>query len=200
MESVKEDLRSVRRRQTHDVIARAAVQLALERGAAAVTVDAIAAAAGVSRRTFFNYFPSKENALIQGPPEPSDEEVERFVTDTGLSWLEALRLLLIDHASLIEGRRSEVLDSHRLLRANPELLAPLHARFAEFEESLADVVRRRGEVTGVAVDASLVAAVCTGLLRVAADRWLADSEAPPPGRLTELVGEAVGSLRDLFSA
>lgn len=200
MGSTKEDLRSARRRQTHDVIARAAVRLALERGASSVTVDEIAAAAGVSRRTFFNYFPCKEDALVQGPPEPNDEEVERFVTDTGLSWLEALRLLLVEHASLIEGRGSEVRDSHLLFQANPELLAPLHARFAAFEKSLADVIRQRGETTGAPVDAVLVAAVCTGLLRVAADRWLAGSDAPPPGRLTELVGEAVGSLRDLLSS
>jgi len=200
VESVKQDLRSARRRQTRDVIAAAAVELALERGASAVTVDEIAAAAGVSRRTFFNYFPCKEDALLRDLPEPDDDEVARFVTDTGLSWLEALRPLLVEHASLIEGRRSEVLDSHLLLQRNPALLAPLHARFAAFEESLADVIRRRGETTGAPVDATLVAAVCTGLLRVAVDRWLAGTDAPPPGRLTELVGEAVDSLHELLSS
>ncbi|SEP23324.1 TetR family transcriptional regulator [Trujillonella endophytica] len=47
----------------------AAVRLVAERGFAAVTVDDVAAAAGTSRRTFFNYFPTKVAALFDPDPE-----------------------------------------------------------------------------------------------------------------------------------
>lgn len=52
-------LRERRRRQTSADIRDAAVRLTLERGFDKVTVDEICAEAGISTRTFFNYFPNK---------------------------------------------------------------------------------------------------------------------------------------------
>lgn len=57
----------------------AAVHLIVEQGFAASTVEAIAEAAGVSRRTFFNYFPSKEDAVLGlVTPACSDQAVGAF--------------------------------------------------------------------------------------------------------------------------
>src|ERR1700760_2836246 len=61
-----------RRRRTQRALQAAAIALAGRRGLAEVTVEDIAAAAGVSRRTFFNHFPSKAAALFD--PDPSDAE------------------------------------------------------------------------------------------------------------------------------
>ncbi|QIS04186.1 TetR family transcriptional regulator [Nocardia brasiliensis] len=58
------DLRARRRRQTELEIHTAAITLAAERGADRVTVDDIAALAGVSARTFFRYFPTRDRALV----------------------------------------------------------------------------------------------------------------------------------------
>ncbi|MFI6166228.1 TetR family transcriptional regulator [Nocardia sp. NPDC051052] len=58
------DLRARRRRQTKLEIHLAAVTLAAERGADQVTVDDIAAGAGVSARTFFRYFATRDSALV----------------------------------------------------------------------------------------------------------------------------------------
>jgi AcrR family transcriptional regulator len=60
---------SAHRLATWRRIQSAAVRLVEERGFAAVTVDDIAAAAGTSRRTFFNYFPTKAAALFDPDPE-----------------------------------------------------------------------------------------------------------------------------------
>ena len=57
-------LRERRRRQTSADIRGAAVRLVRERGFDKVTIDAICAEAGISVRTFFNYFPSKEHILV----------------------------------------------------------------------------------------------------------------------------------------
>ncbi|WP_378730358.1 TetR family transcriptional regulator [Nocardia brasiliensis] len=58
------DLRARRRRQTELEIHTAAVELAAERGANQVTVDDIAVRAGVSARTFFRYFATRDRALV----------------------------------------------------------------------------------------------------------------------------------------
>src|SRR6202167_2660743 len=61
-----------RRRRTQRALQNAAIVLVGGRGLAEVTVEEIAAAAGVSRRTFFNHFPTKAAALFD--PDPSDAE------------------------------------------------------------------------------------------------------------------------------
>jgi AcrR family transcriptional regulator len=61
-----------RRRESWRALQAAAIALVGSRGLARVTVDDIAEAAGVSRRTFFNHFPTKAAALFD--PDPSDAE------------------------------------------------------------------------------------------------------------------------------
>src|SRR3546814_4225475 len=62
------DLRSRKKLATYRALAHAARELTAERGLEAVTVDDIAAAADVSPRTFFNYFSSKEQAIVGVEP------------------------------------------------------------------------------------------------------------------------------------
>ncbi|MFI9405180.1 TetR family transcriptional regulator [Nocardia sp. NPDC052316] len=57
-------LRERKRQATRSAIVRAATELFLDRGFTATSVADIAAAAGVSRRTFFLYFPAKEDVLF----------------------------------------------------------------------------------------------------------------------------------------
>jgi AcrR family transcriptional regulator len=57
-------IRARRRAETRTAIVRAATGLFLERGVTGTSVDDIAAGAGIARRTFFLYFPSKEDVLF----------------------------------------------------------------------------------------------------------------------------------------
>ena len=93
-----------RRSQTRQEIHRTAVDLVLERGLANVTVDDIAAAAGVSPRTFFNYFPTKRDALVWEPPPLPEEALARFLAGTG-RLRDELRDLLVAY---VDGPRASV--------------------------------------------------------------------------------------------
>ncbi|MGC5413284.1 TetR family transcriptional regulator, partial [Streptomyces sp. DT225] len=59
-----EDRRPAKKPPMRDVLAEAAFALFLERGFERTTVDDIVARAGVGRRSFFRYFPSKEDAVF----------------------------------------------------------------------------------------------------------------------------------------
>ena len=64
MDNSAESTREQRKRRTTRALTEAARRLTTERGFAGFTVEELCADAGVSRRTFFNYFESKENAVF----------------------------------------------------------------------------------------------------------------------------------------
>lgn len=59
-----ESLRERKKSQTREALRRAALDLAAEKGLQSASIDDICGRAGVSSRTFFNYFPSKVAAII----------------------------------------------------------------------------------------------------------------------------------------
>ncbi len=67
MDPIPQGLRERKKLQTRKDLARAALRLFEERGYANTTIDDIAAAANVSRRTYFRYFKTKDEVLIVDP-------------------------------------------------------------------------------------------------------------------------------------
>jgi AcrR family transcriptional regulator len=74
-------LRERKKAETWTALHEAAASLALQHGVDQTTVEAIASSAGVSPRTFFNYFPAKEDAIV-GLREPvlDEEQLSRIST------------------------------------------------------------------------------------------------------------------------
>jgi AcrR family transcriptional regulator len=75
-------LRERKKLETWHLIHDAAAELALDEDISCVTVEAIASEAGVSQRTFFNYFPSKEDAIL-GVHAPQAPELPAGFLDGG---------------------------------------------------------------------------------------------------------------------
>lgn len=150
-------LRERKRIATRRAIQLAALQLATERGFDRVTIDEISHAANVSPRTFFNYFPSKESAIIGELPElPDEAEIERFISagpeEPILDGLSTLLIAAIDAGELGDasplGQQSATMQEMHLLRRallkdNPELFAQRMATMHKFEDALSAVVQRR---------------------------------------------------------
>ena len=72
-------LRQRKREATRERLTRAAMALFLERGFEATTIDDIAAAADVSRRSFFHYFASKEDVVAAWQEDASTALVAAII-------------------------------------------------------------------------------------------------------------------------
>jgi AcrR family transcriptional regulator len=95
-------LRERKKLATRRTLRRVALDLVAERGFSQVTVEDIAAAADVSPRTFFNYFPSKEAALFGTDPDRVAALHERVLREApGQPVLDALRVVLAAEARTV---------------------------------------------------------------------------------------------------
>lgn len=163
-------LRERKKLATRRALREAAVRLTLERGLENVTVEAISAAADVSPRTFFNYFATKEDALLDDVPLSLDEEVRaEFVAGgpTGVFTgdLSALLMASLLGSGDLETRRSEVALRKQLVEREPHLLPNLLSRFYNVELSVAAAIAER---TGASADDSrsqLAAAAAMSAMR-----------------------------------
>ena len=81
---VEESLRTKKARLTRNALHEAAITRVLEDGLACATVATIAADAGVSTRTFFNYFETKEDAIVGLGAEVGVDEASPSTTSTAL--------------------------------------------------------------------------------------------------------------------
>ena len=136
------DLRATQAQRTRAAIRAAALTLTRERGYSAMTVDDVAALAGVSRRTVFNHFSSKADLLVVGPEPPAPEVVEAFVNGSG-SLLEDLGVLLASGAESVESERGWLLSFPEIVRDNPEVERAVHERLRIVAQSLAEAAARR---------------------------------------------------------
>ena len=136
------DLRATQAQRTRAAIHAAALTLTRERGYAAMTVDDVAALAGVSRRTVFNHFSSKADLLVVGLEPPAPAVVEAFINGSG-SLLEDLGALLASGAEAVESERGWLLSFPEIVRDNPEVERAVHERLRIVAQSLAEAAGRR---------------------------------------------------------
>ncbi len=136
------DLRAAHARRTRAAIRAAALALTRERGYTAMTIDDVAALAGVSRRTVFNHFSSKVELLVIGPETPEPEAVEAFVAGSG-PLLEDLGTLLVSGAQALGPERAWLMSFPQVVRDNPEVERAVHERFQAVERVLEDAASRR---------------------------------------------------------
>jgi AcrR family transcriptional regulator len=142
--------REERRAATAHQITVHAQRLTDERGLDGFTLDDLAAAAGVSRRTLFNYFPGKVDAVLGPEPELPEDALHVFLAGgpTG-DLVEDLGELARHVLSGQRFTRAEVAVARRALLSEPRLIQAAHARFdAASEEFGRLVLDREGEAFG----------------------------------------------------
>jgi AcrR family transcriptional regulator len=137
-------LRARKKAETWSAIHEAAAALAVRHGVEGTTVEAVAAAAGVSPRTFFNYFPAKEDAILgMRAPSLDPEMLDGFSLEHDLLG-QVSRLLLAVSRSAYAGRDAE--RRRRLLLDHPSLGRRRHELMLEAEalvrHTLAELLAR----------------------------------------------------------
>jgi AcrR family transcriptional regulator len=151
----------------------AAIALVGERGLAAVTVDDIATAAGVSRRTFFNHFPAKAAALFD--PDPSDaERLARLLADAdgaGDPW-QALATVCVDFVS---GHEDVIAVRRRLVAESPELDQYHRTAHQHVEITLGEWAHAQPGLNDF--DATLLAQTAAAIMITAFYTWRPDDPA-----------------------
>ncbi|MBE1160896.1 TetR/AcrR family transcriptional regulator [Dyella acidiphila] len=191
----KSDLRERKRQVTLDQIAQTGLRLFMENGYEATTLDAIAEASGISRRTFFYYLKSKEDVLLAH----ESGNIPRLLRPTFLkqspkqSPLSAARETFLSLASMYETKESVMAD--RILRSIETLRLRKEALHVQLEQVLAEAMYELWPDPAKRPVLRLSAMIAMSTLRFAKDNWRLADEVQP---LTHFIDEAFASLDEVI--
>jgi AcrR family transcriptional regulator len=188
---IPNDLRERKRQLTLDRIAEIGLKLFMEHGYEATTLDAIAAASGISRRTFFHYLKSKEDVLL----EHESGKFLHVLRPTFLkqspkqSPIDAARKTFLALASTYQTKESVIAD--RILRSIETLRLRKEALLVQMEQVLAEAMYELWPDETRRPALRLAAIMAMGTLRFAKDNWRQEDAARP---LTHYIDEAFDLL------
>jgi AcrR family transcriptional regulator len=176
--AVTTGLRERKKLRTRHALGAAALELAVRHGLDGVTVEQIAEAADVSPRTFFNYFSSKEEAVVAADLERARAMAERLAArPTDEPVLTSVRAVVREMVDGADARARDWVRQVRLVRANPALVPHQLAAYAAIEAQLAAVIAERTGLDAGDLYPVLTAAAVMSAARTATTRWLASDGA-----------------------
>jgi AcrR family transcriptional regulator len=170
-------------------IRRCAFELFVNQGFESTTVEQIAEAAGISRRTYFRYFETKEDVVIVAlhiGGETLEEMVRARPMDED-AWTAARRSLadLLVHFQIMSERSWEILN---LIQSTPRLRARFLLERESWISRISAVLLERGTPEK---DAAIISNVAGGILAYTYERWHEDPNIDP-GMVIHEAYEALG--------
>jgi AcrR family transcriptional regulator len=166
--------RDRKKQRTKDELAAAAIELFAEQGFDSVTVDQIAQKAWVSPRTFFRYFPSKEDVLW-AEDDPFWSELHQAIADrpAGEGPLDAVRSAMIALTDEMNPDPEAILLRAQIIAGSPSLRSRDLLEHSRWEAAVeAAVAGRLGVESDSDMTPALVAAAAGAALRAAYARWV----------------------------
>lgn len=165
-----EGLRERKRRETQQRIAEVGQRLFLTTGYDGTTLDAIAAEAGISRRTFFSYFKSKDDIIFFWLDADRASLIASLLkTSPDVQPLDAVRDVMVKHIARYTTEQMIAVDN--LMLSSESLLARKQAHYAEQEQALFNALCEVWRQPERRPALRMVAMVSIGAMRVALMAW-----------------------------
>lgn len=192
-----EGLRERKRRQTRERIAQAAMTLFLKQGFESTTVDQIAEAADVSKRGFFDYFPTKEDVVAAW----QDEFAQMLLAEVAARPAREPLAKVVEEAlvsTILAAINPQTLAIGKLIHNTPALSARDHLKYAKLEQKLAEALAERPKGKFDPLRVRLLAMSVIGALRIAGQTWNLDQLASKsPAHVRKLAKSLWSTLGEL---
>jgi AcrR family transcriptional regulator len=189
-------LRAATRRAVQAEISKTALVLFTEHGFEQTTVDQIAAAAGMSSRSVFRYFATKEDMVVGSMAEVGAEISDALESRPRQepAW-EALRRALDGPLQELRDNEAAALAQTALMATTPALRAAQSQKHAQWTELLVPGIARhlRGNVAAREFKARAIAAAVLACLDVAVEEW---SRSDGSVHLDKLLDRAISAVRN----
>lgn len=180
-------LRDKHKSQTRRALRDAALKLFASQGYDATTTEEIAERAGVSTRTFFRYFPTKEHVLYHGEHDWVQAFIDVYPTQPdSLRDVEAMRVTLESLAPRLGRSRRSMLLYQQAVDSSPTLRGHEQDHQLQDTQILAQAIAKRRGRNEPDEACTLLAAVTLLVYRRALDLWLAG---PPTGSLAKAINK-----------
>ncbi|MFC0219793.1 TetR/AcrR family transcriptional regulator [Pseudochelatococcus lubricantis] len=180
---------------------RAAIEVFHDRGYAETTVADIAAAAGLTERTFFRYFIDKPEVLFWRADELEAEIIGAVREAEDARPLEVVVSALETAGNFFDANRADVIARQAIVAANAEFHERELMKMRSLAAAIATTLEERAIPTHLAVMAAEVGVL---IWRIAIDRWCSDGSSADFGThvrasLKDLVAVAIDQTCDLPS-
>jgi AcrR family transcriptional regulator len=189
--------RQENKRRTELALQQAALELFAKNGFDTTTTDEIAERAGVSPRTFFRYFPTKESVLFLGRYDWFQSFTEQYLAQpASLTDVEAVLKSLLALAPQLSSRRRSLLLYDRAVASSPTLRGGVRDHHQEDMDTLARAIARRRGLTRPDEPSLLLATVCQVIYLRSINTWLAGPATVKP---ETIVSQQFELLCELFT-
>lgn len=193
MGAVGPSLRERKKAQTRTAIVAAAIDLFERKGYDATTIDDIAEAADVSPRTFFRYFDSKVEVVMEQRKDPSNDLGAQLADRPAEeSPIEALCNVMCDALGRLVEDNPLFVRQMRVMLGTPTLHALAREHFNEHEHEFVDEVARRLDLPEDDLRVHVIAAALSNMIWTVVSRWVAESGSPE--RLLEMITQSCSLL------
>lgn len=176
---------------SHAQLERIGIHLFTTRGFEATSVDDIAEAAGVSRRTFFRYFSAKAD-VVWGDFEGAVTRMRQDLASTpeGVPLMESLSRAVVRFNHLPAEQVPHHRQRMRLILEVPEVIARSTLWYATWRGAIVEFAARRLGQDEEAILPCTIGYCALGAAMAAYEQWLRDEEAP----LDELLEQSFAAL------